>query len=454
MKTRHTLTVLASTLWISTSLGAVTPTTPIQSDLILAWGEEEYDQLITPPRPGALDIECGWDFGIALYPNGSLACWGGDYSNQVSDTPIGLDFVAIGAGVNHGLALRLDGSIAAWGEDGHGQVSLAPTTSGFSQVDGGRYHSLALHSDGTLHSWGTNFNGLLTNTPAGSDFVQIACGEDHSLALRSNGTVVGWGRDVFEQATGGNDLSEIVEVAAGGAYSLARLSNGRLEAWGSNSAVVTEVPTDTFAKIACGGFHALALRADGTIVAWGHDYQGPVSSTPVTGTYSDVSAGQSFSAAIEEEPPGIGSCYGSYQSCPCDPGRPYTGCGHTHPSNWSLRLLGHGNASLSNDSFSLTVDGEMFSQTPALLLRGRSLIAGGQGAPVGAGLFCVTGQTARSQVQFLNGEAVTHFEDFRGSGFGEASYGAGVETHYQLWYRYFYCADFNFSNVYSVTWTP
>ena len=84
-------------------------------------------------------------------------------------------------------------------------------------------------------------------------------------------------------------------------------------------------------------------------------------------------------------------------------------------------------------------------------------VNGGLGNTVGDGLLCTGGQSARSQVQVTSAGS-TSFTDFQGLPFGASSYGAGVETNYQLWYRdpANTCSGtgFNFSNGWTVTWLP
>ena len=88
---------------------------------------------------------------------------------------------------------------------------------------------------------------------------------------------------------------------------------------------------------------------------------------------------------------------------------------------------------------------------------GESQLNGGSGNIVGDGLLNVGGQTARSQVQVTSSGSTT-FTDFQSSSFGASSYGAGVPTNYQFWYRdqANNCSGsgFNFSNAWTVVWLP
>ena len=118
--------------------------------------------------------------------------------------------------------------------------------------------------------------------------------------------------------------------------------------------------------------------------------------------------------------------------------------------------MASGNAVLLSDTFQLGVAG-VPGNKPGLILRGAIQINSGLGNPVGEGLLCVGGMTARSQVQ-VTSAGTTTFTDFQGQPFGQSSYGIGVPTNYQFWYRDTAntCSGsgFNFSNAWTVTWLP
>ena len=69
-------------------------------------------------------------------------------------------------------------------------------------------------------------------------------------------------------------------------------------------------------------------------------------------------------------------------------------------------------AAVIGDTFWLDVQGVPGSK-PGLILRGNNQLAGGLGAPVGDGLLCVAGQSARSHVQITSGGS-TSFTDING----------------------------------------
>lgn len=146
---------------------------------------------------------------------------------------------------------------------------------------------------------------------------------------------------------------------------------------------------------------------------------------------------------------------GTGATCPCgffgDPGQ---GCNTS--SNRGVFLTGAGNGSLSDDNFQLQVTGAP-AQAVGLVLMGGVQLNGGLGSPAGDGLLCTSGQSRRSQVQVATVNSIL-FNDFKGDPFGVASYGSGLPTNYQFWFRdpFGPCTGlgFNFSNAWTVTWMP
>ncbi len=157
---------------------------------------------------------------------------------------------------------------------------------------------------------------------------------------------------------------------------------------------------------------------------------------------------------------GSAFCFGDGTGtpCPCAPagnGNAGEGCANSSGAGGAI-LTASGNAYTLNDTFQLDVVG-VPGNKPGLILRGVNQVSGGLGNPVGDGLLCVAGQSARSQVQVTSAGS-TSFTDFQGNGFGASNYGIGVPTNYQFWYRDSgnTCsgAGFNFSNAWSVAWQP
>jgi hypothetical protein len=183
----------------------------------------------------------------------------------------------------------------------------------------------------------------------------------------------------------------------------------------------------------------------------------------VVGSVADGDAGPDsgsvylFDSALTRNP-GAGYCFGdgTGTSCPCtENGNPGEGCLNSTGSTGAT-LVGLGNASRSDDSFYMQVEGVPGAK-PGVIYQGISQHLGGMGAPVGDGLLCLTGVTERSQIQVTQDGAAT-FSDFQGLPFSHSIYGVCIETNYQFWYRdpLNTCtgSGFNFSNGWSVVWRP
>lgn len=156
----------------------------------------------------------------------------------------------------------------------------------------------------------------------------------------------------------------------------------------------------------------------------------------------------------ECESPGNAFCFGDGTGIPCPclvNGNTGQGCMNSGGAGGAM-LSGTGNASLAMDSFQLNVSG-VPGNKPGLIIQGTIQTI----SPVGEGLFCVNGATARSHVQVTSSGSTT-FLDFQGSPFGASINALGVPMLYQFWYRdpSNTCAGagFNFSNAWKIVWLP
>jgi alpha-tubulin suppressor-like RCC1 family protein len=238
----------------------------------------------------------GFQHGLALCADGTLAAWGANATGQVGDNstttrmiPVAVDrgtvlagktLVAIAAGGSHSLAAAEDGTVAAWGDNTRGQLGNGTYTQAnrpaavirtgalanktVRALAAGSSHSLALCTDGSLVAWGGNSQGQLgngsttgTNVPvavsmagvlAGKTVIGIAAGGNHSAALCADGSVATWGDNSYGQL-GDNSTAlkttpvlvdrsgvlagkTVVALASGASHLLARCSDGTLAAWG------------------------------------------------------------------------------------------------------------------------------------------------------------------------------------------------------------------------------
>jgi hypothetical protein len=268
---------------------------------IVAWGNDDYNQVSDTPSTGAFtQVAGGYWYSVALKSDGSLVSWGLDNFHQVSDTPTTGAFAQVAGGYAHSVALKSDGSLVSWGWDDFNQLSDMPTTGAFLDISGGSHHSVALKSNGSLVSWGGDDYNQVSDTPTMGAFTQVAAGHAHSVALKSNGSLFSWGDDRRNQVSDTPTTGSFTQVAGGASHSVALQSDGSLVSWGRDGEYqVSGTPTGAFTQVAAGNFHNVALKSDGSLVSWGLDNFNQVSDTPTTGYFLDISGGSHHSVALK-----------------------------------------------------------------------------------------------------------------------------------------------------------
>lgn len=154
-------------------------------------------------------------------------------------------------------------------------------------------------------------------------------------------------------------------------------------------------------------------------------------------------------------------CPGTASLCPCSNGPPQAGTGCMNSFGQGGRLVGNGNAQVTNDTVLLTASGLPTTAT-IIFFQGDQQVNGGNGAVFGDGLRCVEGPaTWRLGVRAALGGQVSLGHGISGdpvlSVRGSVP-AAGGTMHYQGWYRNAaaFCTPdgFNLTNAVSVTWVP
>ena len=269
-----------------------------------------------------IGMASGFNQFMALYANGTTACWEvspslascgfdsaptpvahvvgvavGDnlhISQQVdgrvqvldlgtfSETPIptervgGIDALTTGG---YALIRRVNGSAFPWGV---AQVPTITAWSNIKQLSGYGNTLLGLTSAGTVQS-ATLSGGTTTYATGGSNVKAVARGRDFSAYLLANGTFTS---DLFYDPIDGTTYSGRAKALCAGRNFLFVLSaDGAVHyhgAYDPNYGLATIPVTATNVKqIACGENHVIALRGDGTTVGWGNIPNGNSSGTNV-----------------------------------------------------------------------------------------------------------------------------------------------------------------------------
>src|SRR5439155_1506516 len=222
----------------------------------------------TPPTGAFTQVSAGGFHTCGLKTDGTLACWGSNYSgpdNHYSGqaTPPAGAFTQVSAGGFHTCGLKTDGTVACWGDDYYGQAT--PPAGTFAQVSAGGSHTCGLKTDGTVACWGDDCYGQAT-PPAGA-FTQVSAGGSHSCALKSDGTVACWGNNYYGQAT--PPAGAFTQLSAGETHTCGLKTDGTIACWGDNRSGQATPPAGAFTLVSAGGSDTCGLKTDGSVACWG-----------------------------------------------------------------------------------------------------------------------------------------------------------------------------------------
>ena len=213
-------------------------------------------------------------------------------------------FVVVSVGESHGCGLRADGSVHCWGDNFSGAAS--PPEGVFTMIDAGYGSTCGVLVSGAGRCW-----GHLESPP--SEFVTLGVGMANICGVLLGGQELEcWGPQTYgtDEAIDHTD-GEFVSVKAGASSMCAQRSNGELECWGDNTVYVFEgdlvesssrhccqsvAPEGVFVDYSVGFQHACGLRPDGRVECWGDDGYGQ--SSPPEGVFVSVSAGGKVSCGL------------------------------------------------------------------------------------------------------------------------------------------------------------
>jgi alpha-tubulin suppressor-like RCC1 family protein len=291
--------------------------------------------LLVPATPA---IALGSNHTCALASDGTVKCWGSNFSGQIGDGTTTSAYLAptavtglsnvtqLALGGGHTCVLLADGTVKCWGANPTGELgypttakctdpgdstatvdcsrtpTLVPGLAGVAQIDvAGEEqsletsgHSCALLADSSVKCWGANDNGQLgdgtnINRPSPTavsgltNVRQIAVGKNHSCALMKDSTVKCWGINGNGQLGDGTNLPRLVPTPVAGLAGVTSIAVGGLH----TCAVLSD------ATMKCWGGNAYGELGDGTIV----DRNIPTVVTGLAGV-SSVSLGNEHSCVL------------------------------------------------------------------------------------------------------------------------------------------------------------
>lgn len=225
----------------------------------------------------ATEVSSGGIHTCALLSNSTVKCWGGNGRGELgngatnfnSPTPVTVSEIsnatAITTGSNHACALLADGTVKCWGNNFSTPVTVSEISSAM-EVSAGSIHTCVLLSNSTVKCWGANFYGQLGNGTTADSAIPVpvngistaatvSAGHSNTCARLSNGTVKCWGDNAFGELGNGTNtgpercllmqpcsttpvsvsgISTAIAVSTGSGYACALLSDGTVQCWGIN----------------------------------------------------------------------------------------------------------------------------------------------------------------------------------------------------------------------------
>jgi len=296
-------------------------------------------------------------FGWGINTTGQLGL--NDVINRSSPTQISTDtwsmVVVNGGGVGAApAAIRTDGTLWCWGNNNVGQIGNGTTVTRSSpvQVDGswitvsaGKSHKAAIKSDSTVYLWGLGTSGQLGDNTTisrsspvqitgGGSWTSVSIGDVSSYGIRTNNTLWAWGLNSSGQLGNNSTLNRSSPIQVGvSSWSIVQATtvsvfavklNNKLYAWGRNDNSIlgtndqihrsspvqihsanwrTSVGTLAGYSIAS-AVNSFGIQDDYTLWGWGSKtllLTSDFNTTPLTYSWTQLSAGQSHSAAIRSD---------------------------------------------------------------------------------------------------------------------------------------------------------
>lgn len=230
-----------------------------------------------------LAVSAGDQHTVAIRSDYGLFIWGNNAAGQLgsltnvhrsSPVQVGTSsWIAATAGADSTAAIRLDRGLFTWGFNNLGQLGANSTvsrsspvqvgTSSWTNVNVADSFMVALKSDNTIWSWGLGTSGQLG---------------DNTLANKSSPVQIGTSSWILVSAGSTSRTSFAVDINyqlfAWGASDFGQIGNYRLSNY--SSPVLVNTINDSWSVVSSGASFKAAIRSDGKLFTWGLNTAGQI----------------------------------------------------------------------------------------------------------------------------------------------------------------------------------
>jgi alpha-tubulin suppressor-like RCC1 family protein/fibronectin type 3 domain-containing protein len=302
------------------------------------WGVNGYGQLGVGSSQSSVPVQVGndthwsslavgWNYTCALKTSGTAWCWGDNNSGQLgtgtagsqryAPTQVGTatNWASLESGGSHTCGVKTDGTVWCWGSNFSGQLGdgtttdrLVPTQVGtdadWARLTSGNGFTCGVKTDGTAWCWGSNSLGTLgdgtttdhltpTQVGGGTNWASLEGGSWHACGVKTDGTAWCWGYNSNGQLGDGSMTLRTTPTQIGTGAGWTSVSahifgtcgvktDGTAWCWGvnghgqlgdgtfTNRTTPTQVGGGTsWAAVTPGYDHTCGLKSDGTAWCWG-----------------------------------------------------------------------------------------------------------------------------------------------------------------------------------------
>lgn len=265
----------------------------------------------------AIDIDAGFYFSAAIFPDSTLWYWGANFSGRFGNGSEDGSFIPvqgnaykwkqISLGSYHSLGIMVDSTLWSWGLGGPGLLALntmanilTPTKTSDTKwldVQCDYMTCVGLQADSTLWRWGIGTENVYIPLKMNDEkWIHIGSGETTIFAIRADSTLWAWGQNLRGELGVGDlesrytDMAQVgsdkwIDVDAGSGWAMGIQSDGTLWAWGfrawcgeatttNNSSTPISISSAEWKTIDVNGTLGAALFNDETLWTLGSNNNG------------------------------------------------------------------------------------------------------------------------------------------------------------------------------------